>query len=138
MSNKWNDFQPSKTTWFWSCVGAVVVTMVVGFTVGGWVTGGTASQMADSARDQGRMQLAADVCVAKFRSSEGYATALASLKKENSWSRDDFVSAGGWVTLTGMDDPVTGAARLCADTLAKMDAPAAAAAPTAPDAKTSG
>jgi hypothetical protein len=132
MFSKWNDFQPSKTLWFWTCAGCAVLTMVLGFTVGGWMTNGTATKMADSARTEGRMQLAADICVAKFKGSDGFAAALANLKKEKSWSRDDFIANGGWVTLAGVDGVVDGAAQLCADRLADMDAPSAALAPTVP------
>jgi len=106
--------------------------MILGFTVGGWMTNGTATKMADSARTEGRMQLAADICVANFKSSDGFATSLAKLKKEQSWSRDDFIAKGGWVTLAGVDGVVDGAAQLCADRLTDMDAPSAAAIPTVP------
>lgn len=126
MNAKWSEFRPTKTLWLWSCAGCAVVTMVVGFTVGGWVSGGTASKMASVARDEGRIQLAADVCVARFKGSDGFATSLADLKKEDSWKQDDYVAAGGWVTLAGLTDPVAGSAKLCAEMLTKMDAPTAA------------
>ena len=45
---RWDDLQPSKTMLVWSCIGSVVVALVVGFTWGGWVTGGTARGMAES------------------------------------------------------------------------------------------
>lgn len=134
MSGKWSEFTPSKTLWFWSCAGCAVATMVVGFTLGGWVSGGTATKMASEARRDGRTELAADVCVARFKSSDGFATALADLKKEDSWKQDDFVTAGGWVTMAGLADPVAGSAKLCAEMLTKMDAPSAAA----PTGKSSG
>ena len=35
---RFNEWQPTKTTLFWGCVGSVVVALVVGFTWGGWVT----------------------------------------------------------------------------------------------------
>lgn len=127
---RWNAFQPSKTLWFWSCVGTAVAVMVVGFTVGGWVTGGTANRMAETAAEEARTQLAASVCVEKFISSPDAATTLAELKETDSWSRDDFITDGGWVTLTGMDEPVDGSADLCADTLAEMETPAATASAT--------
>ncbi len=138
MSSKWSEFQPSKTLWLWSCAGCAVATMIVGFTVGGWVSGGTASKMANEARDQGRMQLAADVCVARFKGSDSFAMELANLKKEDSWKQDDFVAAGGWVTLAGMDVPVAGSAKLCAEMLAKMDAPTALDTTATPAANTRG
>src|SRR3546814_9310849 len=53
----------------------------------------------------------------RFRS----ATALADLKAESSWSRDDFVTEGGWLTVTGLTEPVDGAADLCADARVAVD-----------------
>lgn len=132
MNAKWEQYRPSKSLWFWSCAGCVALTMILGFTLGGWVTGGTASAMADTAREQARAQLAADVCVARFKKGADFATALADLKAENSWSRDDFVADGGWVTLAGLDEPVAGAADLCAETLADMEAPETTADVAAP------
>lgn len=127
MNSTFEQFRPSKTLWFWSSAACVALTLAVGFTVGGWVTGRTADKMAEQARDDGRAQLAANVCVARFVASDGFPAALAALKAESSWSRDDFVAAGGWLALAGNDSPVSGAADLCAETLAGMDAPKAAA-----------
>lgn len=126
MNSKWEQFRPSKSLWFWSCAGTAVLTMVVGFTVGGWVTGGTAADLSKNARRDGRAQLAADVCVARFKDSAGFAADLVKLKAENSWSRDNFVVDAGWVTLAGISDPVAGAAELCAQTLSDLKVPAAA------------
>lgn len=126
MSSKWEQFRPSKTLWFWSCAGSAVLTMVLGFTVGGWVTGGTSADLSKNARRDGRAELAADVCVARFKDSAGFAADLVKLKAENSWSRDNFLADGGWVALTGVTDTVAGAAELCTKTLADLKAPAAA------------
>lgn len=126
MSSKWEQFRPTKTLWFWSCAGTAVLTMVIGFTVGGWVTGGTAADRIKEARRDGRAQLAADVCVARFKDSAAFAADLVKLKAENSWSRDNFLADGGWVTLAGISEPVAGAADLCAKTLSELKAPAEA------------
>jgi hypothetical protein len=42
MSQRWENYRPSKTLWFWSVAVAAVLTMIVGFTAGGWTTGGSA------------------------------------------------------------------------------------------------
>ena len=52
------DYQPSRQIWFWSCAACVVVTVVIGFTWGGWVTGGTATRMAADAAAGARAQMA--------------------------------------------------------------------------------
>jgi hypothetical protein len=54
---RWNEAQPTKAVLFWSVVAAVILTMIVGFNWGGWVTGGTAQTKAyqrdDYVTDQG-------------------------------------------------------------------------------------
>lgn len=127
VATRWSNFRPSKTLWFWSSLGAIVAVMIVGFTAGGWVTGGTASEMAENAADDARTELVAAVCVERFMNSPDVATSLAELKETQSWSRDDLITDGGWVTLAGIDEPVYGSADLCAETLAEMDAPATTA-----------
>ena len=58
IQQRWNELQPSKTMLVWSCLGSVVVALVVGFSWGGWVTGGTARDMAEDAGDESRWALA--------------------------------------------------------------------------------
>ena len=62
IQQRWTDLQPSKTMLFWSCAGSVVVALVVGFTWGGWVTGGSARDMAETAGDTSRYELASGHC----------------------------------------------------------------------------
>lgn len=124
LAQRLEDFRPSKGLWFWSCAGCVIATIIVGFTVGGWVTGGTAQEMTKNAAGEARAQLVANVCVEKFVSSNQFADHLASLKKADSWDRDSLIEDGGWVTLAGMDEPTSDAADLCADRLVAMEAPA--------------
>src|SRR3546814_11295220 len=66
ISQRWGDFRPSKTMLLWSCVVCVGLTMLLGFTWGGWVTGGTAKEMTESAVEDARAELAAAVCVDRF------------------------------------------------------------------------
>jgi hypothetical protein len=120
---RWNEFRPSKTMWFWSCAGSAVATMVVGFWFGGWVTGGTAHSMVDEAASQARIELASDICVQRFASGPDFGPQLAALKEESSYRRDDLLEEAGWTTMGGMDEPVRNAAALCAEKLVKMEAP---------------
>ena len=60
---RWSDAQPTKTVLFWACVASMVLTMIVGFSWGGWVTGGTARQTAENmARDAVVQALGPDLC----------------------------------------------------------------------------
>lgn len=124
------DYTPTKTTLFWSAAGAAIVTMVAGFTWGGWVTGGTATEMAEDAAEQARAQLAAVICVERFVNAKDAVAQLAALKETSRWQRKKFVEDGHWTTLPGMEQPVKGAADLCADQLADVELPAAAASDT--------
>lgn len=121
----WSSFRPSKTLWVWSVIGASVLTMVVGFTWGGWVTAGRASTMADLAVRDARANLVADLCVHNFVSSSYAAENLKTLKAKSSWEREDFIKNGGWTTIAGIEDPVANAADTCADHLLELKEPPA-------------
>jgi hypothetical protein len=117
LGSRWEAYQPSKTAWFWSCVGAVVATMIVGFAWGGWVTGGTANKMVSEAADGARAQLAATSCVTRFNAGPDAVAQLAALKGASSYSRSGMIERDGWATMAGSANPVSGAADLCAQTL---------------------
>ena len=117
----WEAYQPTKTLWFWSCVGTAVATMVIGFTVGGWTTGGTATEMVEEARSKARAELVANLCVDNFLSAANAERNLAQLKEAKSWERDDFISAGGWSQFTGLKEQVASADDLCAAQLVAME-----------------
>ena len=114
---RFEDYRPTKVAVFWSCAICVVATMIVGFAWGGWVTGGTAADMARKAADGAGTNLAASVCVTQFKNDPAHIAQLASLNKVERWDRATFVTKGGWATLPGMTEPVSGAAGLCAQQL---------------------
>jgi hypothetical protein len=120
----WGGYRPSKTMWFWSCVACVIATIVIGFTWGGWVTNATAESQVAEARTAGRAELAATICVARYVDAPDMAVQLAALKDESSWSRNDTIADAGWATPVGFEEPVSGAADLCAERLIAMDLPA--------------
>lgn len=120
-SQRWENFRPSKALWFWSVAGAAVATMILGFTFGGWTTGGSAATMAAQAARDARAELVASVCVDKFVASKNAAGQLVALKEASRWSRDDLIEDGGWAKLTGMEKSIPGAADLCAEQLMAMD-----------------
>lgn len=126
LGEKLRDFRATKGVLVWSCLGTAVLTMVVGFTWGGWVTGGSAEQRAEEAAEQAVAQLAADVCYDRFMEAADARSNLQALKKESEYQRDGFIEDGGWTTLANREDPVDGAADLCADRLAEAELPAAA------------
>ena len=51
LGERWRNAQPTKAMAFWLCVASMILTMIVGFAWGGWVTGGTAQKMAETMTD---------------------------------------------------------------------------------------
>jgi len=118
-TQRWDDYQPTKSTLVWACVGAAVATMIVGFAWGGWVTGGTSRDLVTNAGSVARGQLAGDICVERFNAAPGSAARLAELKAITSASaRRQFVEAGGWATMPGQTNPDRRGAEACAVALA--------------------
>ena len=120
-AEKFRDFRASKATLFWSCAGCVVATLVVGFTWGGWVTGGSAQQQAEVAAEQAVAKLAADICFKRYLAAPDARMNLTALNEETSYRRDGMLEDGGWVTFADRQDPIDGAAELCAERLAEVD-----------------
>lgn len=116
----WSTYRPTKSVWFWSMVGASILTMVVGFTWGGWTTAGRATLMTDRAVRLARAELISDICVHNFVSAVDAADNLKELKSKSSWEQDDFIVNGGWAMVAGLSKPVPNAADTCADALVEM------------------
>ena len=129
---RWRLWQPSKAAIMWTGVGSAALTAAIGFTWGGWVTGGSASGMAKDAAIEARAQLAATVCVERFLHAADAMEKMATFKATNFWERDTFIEKGGWVTLPGIATPVADSAELCAERLAVATVPPSTA--TAPSA----
>jgi hypothetical protein len=122
MGQRFQDYRASKTALFWSCAGCVVATVIVGFTWGGWVTGGSARDMAEAAAEQAQAQVAAAVCVDQFMAAADARPQLASLKENtSSWRQENFIEDGGWAVIA--DQEYDGAAELCAERLIAMEVP---------------
>jgi hypothetical protein len=122
IQQRWGDLQPSKTMLFWSCAGSVAVALVVGFTWGGWVTGGSARDMAESAGDTSRYELASVICVEKFLAAPDARAQLASLKAiDSSYRQRQFIEEGGWAVMPSKDKATRQATDLCAKVLANLE-----------------
>jgi len=124
-----NQYQASKTALFWACAGSVVAATIVGFSWGGWVTGGSAQAMADKAAAQARQELAAVVCVDRFMAAADAGVQLAALQEmTSSYTQGQFVRDGGWASMSANSTDARKAAGLCAEELDKRETPGAEAA----------
>jgi hypothetical protein len=136
LSQRFQQYRASKAVLFWACAGSAIVATVVGFAWGGWVTGGSALEMAENAAAQGRQEVAAVVCVDRFMTAPDVGVQLTGLKAISStYQREKFIQDGGWAIMpTSNNDQGTStstsesrddreAAGLCAEELAKREVP---------------
>src|SRR5215218_4402005 len=99
----------------YGAVGGAIALAIVGFNWGGWVTGGTARQMA---ADQARTDVTAVlslICVDQSKRDPQIAERVAALKAASSWSRGDLVMKNGWATMPGTTEANSQVARACAE-----------------------
>ena len=101
----WREVRPTKTVVFWSWVGSVVLTMIVGFAWGGWVTGGTAKSLADQVAEDAVVKRLAPICVLQFKQAPGKDQKLNELEKTDTWQRSEYVEKQGWATMPGEEKP---------------------------------
>jgi hypothetical protein len=106
---------------FYGAVGGAIALAIVGFNWGGWVTGGTASEMVADASQDAREQLVASICVERFVDAPNAVGKLAELKEVRSYEQDSFIEDGGWIQVDALEEQVSGAAELCADQLVAME-----------------
>ena len=123
LGERFENYRASKATLFWACVGAAVLTIVIGFNWGGWMTNGGAQEMVQ----QARRDLAATFCVQRFLNAADAGSQHAELMKASTWQRDDFIEDGGWATLPELKRPIAGVADLCAEKLSDIEVSASAA-----------
>jgi hypothetical protein len=136
-SQRFQQYRASKTVLFWACAGSVIAATVVGFSWGGWTTGGGAQDMADKAAAQARQELAAVVCVDRFMAAPDAGMQLTALQEiTSSYAQSKFVEEGGWAIIVPPSDTADRRAAaaasaedrrtagLCAAELAKREVPA--------------
>ena len=120
LGQRWEKAQLTKTGVFWSLVAAIVLTMIIGFWWGGWVTGGTARKMAKKIAEEAVVNRLAPICVVQFNQDLGKAQKLSELKEMNNWSRGDYVEQQGWATMSGEEKSDRKVADECANLLIKI------------------
>ena len=101
----------------WGAIGGAVALAIVGFTWGGWVTGGNAASAATDSAKTAVVAALAPICAEQFRSQTDAAAKLTELKALASYERSDFVLKGGWATMPGSKEAVNGVAYSCVELL---------------------
>jgi hypothetical protein len=97
----------------WGAVGGAIVLAILGFTWGGWMTGGGAAQAAKASADTAVIAALAPICAMQFHAQPDAAGKLAELKALRSYEQAGYVEKGGWATMPGSKDSVSGVAGAC-------------------------
>lgn len=121
MSTRWLRFRPTKTALFWTNLGTLVLTMVIGFTFGGWMSARGAETMASEAVYAVRSNLGANLCIERFSAATTAESALVAFKALGSWEQRDAVRKGGWAKIADLGDASENTVSLCAERLVALE-----------------
>jgi hypothetical protein len=117
---RWSKVRPTKQTLVWFCLGSVVVVLIIGFGFGGWVTGGTAEDMAVESGEDAVVDRLAPICVYQFNQDPEKDQKLEELEELSSRQRNKYVAEQGWATMPGEEEPDSTVAGECARQLIKI------------------
>jgi hypothetical protein len=93
----------------------------IGFSYGGWMTAGSATEMARRQADSAVIAALTPICVDNFRHANNADGNLTKLKAINYASeKGTFVAQGGWATFPGTDEPRSAVAQACAEILGRV------------------
>jgi len=104
----------------WGAAGGAIALAIIGFSWGGWVTGGTAEKTAKQRVDTAVVAALTPVCVGKFQAGADASVHFAALKKISSWEQGSYVEKGGWANMPGGTTVNSDLARACAEALGKV------------------
>jgi hypothetical protein len=97
----------------WGLIVGAVITMIIGFALGGWTTSGTTKTMTEEAV----LASQAAICVAQFMKQPNHEEKLKELAELDSWKRAEFIEKGGWDKMPGQEKADYAVSRACADGL---------------------
>ena len=97
----------------WGLIGGAVITMIVGFAMGGWTTSSTTKAMTEKAVVASQ----AAVCVAQFVKQPNYEAKLKEFEEVSSWARGEFIEKGDWDKMPGQEKASLAVAQACAEGL---------------------
>lgn len=104
----------------WGAVAGSVVTMIIGFSYGGWTTSSTSARLAKVQADTAVTTALVPICVAKSKADGAMAKKMGELRAlASSYDQRDFVTKTGWATAPGSEDANSEVAGACAAALLK-------------------
>ena len=117
LGQRWSAVQPTKMMVFWFCLASIILTMIIGFNWGGWVSAGTAQKTATLMAQNAVVQRLTSICVAQFNLDANKGQKLEELIATSSYKRAEYVTTQGWATAPGEEKPENKVADSCAKQL---------------------
>ena len=111
---RWDKARLKKSVVFWIAIGAIIITLFLGFTRGGWTTNAAARNLAATSAQSAVVARLAPICVAQFKADAQQMVKLEELKAAKSSQRSKIVKEQGWATMPGDIDPDNRVASECA------------------------
>jgi hypothetical protein len=107
----------------WGAVAGAIALAIVGFSWGGWMTGGAAETLATNRAATAVVAALTPICVDRFRQAADASANLVEMKKATyAWDQSKFVEKGGWATMPGSSEPNSAVAKACAESLGSKKA----------------
>jgi len=122
LSERWTAARLTKMATVWCCVVTAIVTMIIGFTWGQWVTGSTARAMAATQGEETILKRLTPICIAQLNKDPKKTEKLKEMKALDSWKQTDYVQTQGWATMPGEQNPETRIASECAKVASSLAA----------------
>ena len=104
----------------WTAIGGAILTMIIGFSLGGWVTGSTAQRMAEETSADAVVARLVPICIAQFNQDPEKDKKLKELKEKSRWERDTYVKEQGWATMPYEKEPDSSVAEKCAEQIMQI------------------
>lgn len=104
----------------WGAAAGAIALAVIGFTWGGWVSGGTVDKLVKDGSTKAVVTALAPICADNFKRAADSAGQLAELKKVSSWQQAAFVEKAGWAKMPGTETIASGMATACAEMILSL------------------
>lgn len=110
MQSKISEIKMKIKDGIWWLISGAIISMIIGFTWGGWATASTIQKMSDDAVLASR----AAICVAQFMKEPASKEKLKELEGMDGWKRYEFIENGGWDKMPGEEKATHSVSRACA------------------------
>ena len=98
----------------WGAIGGSLVTMYVGFNVGGWMTHGSAQVMAKEIAATAVAERLGTICVAQYNRDPAKGQKLSEIKNKDTWDIGRYIDKQSWAIMPGDEKPESGVSDACA------------------------